>query len=116
MTGCMPELRKQMQAKQHKLHLTKRGKLQIVNEVDETGSDHSVKQWASIKVLELARSCVFYNFGHLGFGCRQIEQSRTWHCMDNVRRPLLNLCWSCETWACSRRCRSGNYQLEQYRW
>ena len=73
MTGCTPELRNQMQAKQYKPHLTKRGKLQIVNEVDETGSDHSVKQWASIKVLELARSCVFYNFGHLGFGCRQIE-------------------------------------------
>ena len=72
-TGCMPELHEQMQAKQHKPHLTKCGKLQIVNEVDETGSDHSVKQWASIKVLELARSCVFYDFGHLGFGCRQIE-------------------------------------------
>ncbi len=73
MTGCMPEVRKRMQTKQFKPHLTKRGKLQIVNEVDETGSDHSVKQRASIKVLELARSCVFYNFGHLGFGCRQIE-------------------------------------------
>ncbi len=42
-TGCMPELRERMQTKQYKPHLTKGGKLQIINEVDETGSDHSVK-------------------------------------------------------------------------